>query len=165
MRHSLCPGLDSHCENAADDNQCRRASSQFAPKHDAAGAQIPGSAKTPVCDFRGANEITIGHSHLSRLARPDECGPRREKVSRFTTTSRFILSPRLRRRRECPSQNDNVTTANIENSPGVTAASGGASSKTRGMRGSRYIREEKKSGQEFISAYCSWAAKHPPGKP
>ena len=34
---------------------------------DAAGAQVPGSsAKTPICDFGSANEITIGHSHLSR---------------------------------------------------------------------------------------------------
>src|SRR5207237_3540740 len=35
---------------------------------DAAGAQIPGSsAKTPICDFRSANEITIGHSHLNSV--------------------------------------------------------------------------------------------------
>src|SRR5271163_3829366 len=39
---------------------------------DAAGAQIPGSsAKTPICDFRSANEITIGHSHLNTQARSD----------------------------------------------------------------------------------------------
>jgi hypothetical protein len=39
---------------------------------DAAGAQIPGSsAKTPFCDFRSANEITIRHIHLGRHARPD----------------------------------------------------------------------------------------------
>jgi hypothetical protein len=31
---------------------------------DAVGAQVPGSsAKTPICDFRGANDITIGHIH------------------------------------------------------------------------------------------------------
>jgi hypothetical protein len=37
---------------------------------DAAGAQIPGSsAKTPICDFRSANEITIGHRHLNSQAR------------------------------------------------------------------------------------------------
>src|SRR5260370_39666704 len=67
---------------------------------DAAGAQIPGSsAITPICDFRSANEITIGHSHLSRQARTNECVPQRKKVSRFTTTSRFILALRSRRRR------------------------------------------------------------------
>src|ERR1700692_3870331 len=39
---------------------------------DAAGAQIPGSsAITPIYDFRSANEITIGHIHLGRHARPD----------------------------------------------------------------------------------------------
>jgi hypothetical protein len=39
---------------------------------DAAGAQIPGSsAKTPFCDFRSANEITIEHIDLGRHARPD----------------------------------------------------------------------------------------------
>src|ERR1700720_1445739 len=39
---------------------------------DAAGAQIPGSsAITPICDFRSANEITIGHIHLGRHARPN----------------------------------------------------------------------------------------------
>ena len=32
---------------------------------DFAGAQIPGSpAKAPICDFRSANEIKIGHRHL-----------------------------------------------------------------------------------------------------
>jgi hypothetical protein len=52
---------------------------------DAAGVQIPGSsAKAPIGDFRSANEITIGHSHLSRQARPDECGHsgRRSAASR-----------------------------------------------------------------------------------
>jgi hypothetical protein len=47
---------------------------------DAAIAQIPGSsAKTPICEFRSANEITIRHSHLSRQARPDWM---RKKVNR-----------------------------------------------------------------------------------
>ena len=37
---------------------------------DAVGAQIPGSAaEAPICDFRSANEITVGHIHLSRHAR------------------------------------------------------------------------------------------------
>jgi hypothetical protein len=39
---------------------------------DATGAQKPrSSAKTPICDFRRANEITIGHIHFGRHARPD----------------------------------------------------------------------------------------------
>jgi hypothetical protein len=93
-----------------------------------------------------------------------ECGPAAEEGSRLTTTSRFILSPRLRRWREYHPQDDNVTTANIENSPGDDGQWWSVF-KTRGMRGSGYIREEEKSGREFISAYCSWAAKHAPGKP
>jgi hypothetical protein len=67
---------------------------------DAAGAQIPGSsAKAPICDFRSANEITIGHIHLSRQLDLIECGPAAEEGQPLMTTSRSILSPRLRRRR------------------------------------------------------------------
>jgi hypothetical protein len=47
---------------------------------DAAGTQIPGSsAKTPICDFRGANEITIGHSHLASNLDLMECGAAAEE--------------------------------------------------------------------------------------
>ena len=47
---------------------------------DAAGAQIPGSsAITPICDFRSANEITIGHSHVNSQARSDRRRPAGEQ--------------------------------------------------------------------------------------
>src|ERR1700681_2836288 len=43
---------------------------------DAAGTQIPGSsAKTPISDFRSANEITIGHIHLNSQLDLIEGGP------------------------------------------------------------------------------------------
>jgi len=71
---------------------------------DAAGAQIPGSsAKTPICDFRSANELTIGHIHLGRPLDLIECGPAAEEVQSLTTTSRSILSLGLRWRRGDPS--------------------------------------------------------------
>jgi hypothetical protein len=40
------------------------------------------------------------------------------KVSRFKSTSRFILSLRPRSRRDDHPQSDNVTTTTTENSPG-----------------------------------------------
>jgi len=48
---------------------------------DAAGAQIPGSsAKTPIYDFRSANDITIGHIHLGSTLDLIECGPAAKEV-------------------------------------------------------------------------------------
>ena len=48
---------------------------------DAAGAQIPGSsAKTPICDFRSVNEITIWDSHLNSVVLDlIECGSAAEE--------------------------------------------------------------------------------------
>src|SRR5258708_5443654 len=47
---------------------------------DVAGTQIPGSsAKTPICDFRSANEITIGHIISVGTLDLIECGPAAEE--------------------------------------------------------------------------------------
>jgi hypothetical protein len=47
---------------------------------DAAGAQMPGSsAKTPICDFRSANEITISIAISAGKLDLIECGPAAEQ--------------------------------------------------------------------------------------
>jgi hypothetical protein len=63
---------------------------------DAAGAQIPrSSAKAPIGDFRSANEITIGHGHLSGQDRPDRIRPGSERrTAAASPQPRFILSLR-----------------------------------------------------------------------